>query len=193
MPSPASVAQVESQPRSQYTTSVEEMRALADQAAQLAQRAEDARQASIKALQALQAAQSAGAAMYDNQAGGVAGQQKAYVALSAPVPPVVSHSVRNSSPSYPQPVSQQTYPQPVEQAAYQPPVQRVAYQQPVQPAAYQQPVQQQIYQQPVQQQAYSQPTYQRVAYTPPAPARAPVQASGRSGYHAPLWQESAGS
>lgn len=186
VPTPSSVAQIESQPRSaQYTSSVDEMRALAEQAAQLAQRAEDARQASMKALQALQAAQTAGAAMYDTP-GSLVGQHNGYAAMSAPVPPVVSHGLRNGSPSYPQPVQQQAYPQPVQQAAYQQPLQR---------RAYQPQVQQQPYQQAVQQQPYAQPGYQRVAYVPaaPAPARASAPAASRAGYHAPLWQESKGS
>lgn len=189
MPNPASVAQIESLQRpAQYTSSVDEMRALAEQAAQLAQRAEDARLASMKALQALQAAQSAGAAMYDSQASSIMGQQTGYAALSAPVPPVVAHASRNSSPSYPQPVQQQANPQPAPQAVYQ---------QPVQQRAYQPQAQQPLYQPQSQQQPYGQPVYQRVAYTPPAPAPAPVRApapsASRSGYHAPLWQESKGS
>ncbi|WP_432263524.1 type IV secretory system conjugative DNA transfer family protein [Cupriavidus sp. TMH.W2] len=185
MPSPASVAQIESRPRpTQYTSSVEEMRALAEQAAQLAQRAEDARLASMKALQALQAAQSAGAAMYDTQPGAIAGQQNGYAAMSAPVPPMVAQGFRAGSPSYPLPVQQLAYPQPVQQAAYQ---------QPAQQQAYQAQVQQPAYKQPVQPQPYAQPAYQRVAYAPPVPARVPAPAASRTGYHAPLWQESTGS
>ncbi|MGY2488294.1 type IV secretory system conjugative DNA transfer family protein [Cupriavidus sp. CP313] len=148
MPNPASVAQIESLPRThQYAPSVDEMRALAEQAAQLAQRAEEARLASMKALQALQVAQSAGAAMYGSQPSAVASQQ-VYVAMAAPVPPAANHGAWNSSPSYPQLAQQQAAPP---------------------------------------------PTYQRVVYLPSAPARAdpaPMPVPVRSGYHAPLWQDS---
>lgn len=187
MPSPASVAQIESLQRSApYTSSVEEMRALAEQAAQLAQRAEDARLASMKALQALQAAQSAGAAMYGNQATPIVGQQNGYAAMSAPVPPVAAQGPRNGGPSYPQALQPQAYAQPAPQAMYQPPVQQLVYQP---------QVQQPLYLPQGQQQSYEQPVYQRVAYTPPAPAVVPVPppSASRSGYHAPLWQESKGS
>ncbi|QYY33644.1 type IV secretory system conjugative DNA transfer family protein (plasmid) [Cupriavidus pinatubonensis] len=175
MPNPASVAQVESLPRTpQYAASADEMRALAAQAAQLAQRAEAARLASVAAIHALQAAQSAGAAMYGSPASAT-GSQQAYVAMAAPVPPVAAGGSYGAT-SYRQPPQQQAYQQP-------------AYQQPVQGQVYQQSV----YEQPVYQQRPAQPAYQQAVYTPAAPARARTPVARPSGYHAPLWQESTGS